>query len=543
MAEHCPNCIVNWCQTTYPTYGDYDGDGMNDEYEMQLAKQFKPVLVYDDCNSEISYCMPSHYDEPPYSYESGPNHGLPDDIVSDGTVYVHVRPYGVAEPGVAFYIEIAYWFYYSYNQAECQAGYIGEHGHDWEHVALCLSVPPDQTELQVVSVFFAQHEGWEIRGPDEVQWTGTPGLSSVKVYVVDGSHASYPCIGERCTFWLFNICWCWEYANGSCLREIEDSKITNLYELGDYRAPNWLDFTGTWPGVHSTFMGHRFNPPYGPPWGNHAHWWNEGHFINPFLCIETWRYDVDPPVNFQVSKFRDGHPLTNALYLTWDGPSGWDGFNLRRCLVPILPNSDDPTCECIAQLGPDTYSYFDSCLDGGRAYYYELKTFNDNPNPSYRGCSWPAWGEGTPSGEPCTYDLSPAMPGVRSCDSCVLKWDDYSWNEDGFIIKAPGGEICDTVDRNVVEYPVSNCCTGKHGYSVGAYNEYGTSWSLTLGCNHPPDCQPRLGCDGNPYQAPSMNRWGGIILIGLIIGTSIFLMNREEEIKRKEHEESRKQTT
>jgi len=97
--------------------------------------------------------------------------------------------------------------------------------------------------------------------------------------------------------------------------------------------------------------------------------------------------------------------------------------------------------------------------------------------------------------------------------------------------------------QNVVEYPVSNCCTGKYGYAVGAHNEYGTSWSQIVGCNHPPDCQPALGCGGNPYQAPSMNRWGVIILAGLIIGTGIFLMNREKEIKRKEHEESRKQTT
>jgi len=526
MAEHCPNCIVNWCQTTYPTYGDYDGDGMNDEYEMQFARQFKPTLYYDDANSEISYCMPYHYDVPFYADDSQ-GHNAPPDVICDGSVYVHVRPYGIGEPGQAMHIEVAYWFYYTYNQAECQNGYLQEHGHDWEHIALCLSVPPDGGPLQIVSIFFAQHEGWEIRGPDEVQWTGTPGLSSVKVYIVNGSHASYPCAGERCARWEGGFCVCHENANGQRLVEIPDSKIFNLYELGYFAAPEWLDYSTKWPGQSSMFG----EPPYGPAWGNHAHWWNEGHFINPFLCIETWRDDVDPPVNFQVSKFRDGQPLTNALYLTWDGPSGWDGFMLRRCLVPIRPNEDDPTCECIAQLGPDTYSYFDSCLDGGGTYYYELKTFNDNPEPSYRGCSWPAQGAGTPSGGPCTYDMSPTMPRVKSCDSCILRWDDYSWNEDGFIIRAPGGEICDTMGRNVEEYPVSNCCTGKRGYSVGAYNEYGTSWSLTLGCNHPPDCQPRLGCDGNPDQAPSMNRWGVIILTGLIIGTTAFLMNRKKEKK------------
>ncbi len=55
MAEHCPNCVINWCRTTYPTYGDGDGDGMNDEYEMELARQFKPTLYYDDANIGTVY--------------------------------------------------------------------------------------------------------------------------------------------------------------------------------------------------------------------------------------------------------------------------------------------------------------------------------------------------------------------------------------------------------------------------------------------------------------------------------------------------------
>ncbi|MGB8657489.1 MAG: Vps62-related protein [Candidatus Zixiibacteriota bacterium] len=532
MAEHCPNCIVNWCRTTYPTGGDYDGDGISDTYEMELARRFKPRLYYDQTNSELPFHMPEHYDVPPYSYESGVNHGMPLDIVSDGTIYVHVRPYGVIGPGEAFCIEIAYWYYFTYDQAECQAGYIGEHGHDWEHVALCLSVLPGEDSLQVVSIFFAHHDGWEYLGTDEVQWTGTPGLSSVKVYVVDGSHASYPSTGERCTFFM-GICWCYENADGNGMYEIPDSNIINLYEVGDSRSPNWLDYSYKWPGVQTEFMGHKFFV-YGPAWGNHAHWWNEGHFVNPYACIETWREDVDDPVNFQVSTFRNGHPLTNALYLTWDGPSGWDGFSLRRCLVSIPPNSNDPTCECLAQLGPNTFSYLDSCLDGGTTYYYELKTFNDNPNPAYRGCSWPALGQGTPSGNPCTEDMTPSRPVVRSCDSCILRWQDYSWNEDGFRIELYG-DTCGFVGRNVEEYPVSNCCTSrKRSYQVIAFNQYGEN-SSTLGmcCNETPDCVPKLGCDGNQYQVPSMSQWGVMILAGLIIGTGVFLMRQQKETKRK----------
>ncbi len=532
--EHCPKCVINWCSTTYPTYGDYDWDGMNDDYEMELARQFKPTLYYDDAISEISYCMPHHYNEPPYSHDSGPNHGMPDDIVSDGTVYVHVRPYDEVEPGVAFYIEVAYWFYYSYNQAECHGGYWAEHGHDWEHVALCLSVPPDSSSLQVVSIFFGQHEGWQFRGPDQVQWTGTPGLSSVKVYVVDGSHASYPSTGRKCTLWAAE-CLCWENANGGQMVEIEDSKIINLYELGDYRSPNWLDYTSRWPGYHDIVGKLPYGPAQGndPPNDGHAGWWNYGHFVSPGLCVETWRDDVYTPENFQVSTFRDGLPITNALYLTWDGPSGWDGFNLRRCLVPIQPNSDDPTCECIAQLGPDTYSYFDSCLDGGTAYYYELKTFNDNPSPSYRGCSWPALSEpGIPNGDLCTPDLSPAAPRVTSCDGCTLRWEDNSWNEDGFVIDLHQ-EICDSVGPNEEAFPVHNCCTGnKRAYFVTAFNEYGEKRSFSGSyCNDPPDCEPMLGCEGDSVvvPVPALNQCGGIILIVLIIGTAILLMNRRKE--------------
>jgi len=529
-AEHCSKCVVDTCQTLYPTYGDGDGDGMNDNLEMDLAGQFHPVLCLDNASSERPYRMPGHYYTPFYADDS-PGHNAPPDVVSDGTVYYRVRPFRVAEPGRSSYIEIAYWFYYTYNIAECTNGEVCEHGHDWEHIAMAIVGTPGK--YKVVRIFYAQHESGEWMDPDEVSWVGTPEESGVNVFIVNGSHASYPWPGERCSTWIlwgFHwICVCYENANGQF--SFPYIILTPLWELGDSRAPYWLSYSSRWPGAGGWCFGHAV-APYGPARGEHQTWWNYSHFMQLIpACEQTFLYDVDPPVNFQVSKFRDGQPLTNALYLTWDGPSGWDGFMLRRCLVPILPNDDDPTCECIAQLGPETYSYFDSCLDGGITYYYELKTFNDNPNPAYRGCSWPAMGDGNPSGGPCTYDQSPAMPGVKSCDSCILRWDDYSWNEDGFIIRAPGGEICDTMGRNVEEYPVSNCCTGKRGYSVGAYNEYGTSWSLTLGCNHPPDCQPRLGCDGNPYQAPSMNRWGVIILTGLIIGTTAFLMNRKKEKK------------
>jgi hypothetical protein len=522
--EHCPKCVVNWCRTTYPTYGDEDGDGMNDDYEMELARQFKPILYYDDASSEISYCMPHHYNEPPYSHESGPNHGLPDDIVSDGTVYVHVRPFFVLEPGVAYFIEIAYWFYYSYSQAECHSGYVAEHGHDWEHVGLCLAKPPEQETLQVVRCFFAQHFSGEYHDVEELYWTGTPGLSSLKVFVVNGSHASYASTGRRCTYRdpIFNICWCYENANGNHPVVIDDSKIVNLHELGDPRSPGWLTYSSTWPGFSL-----NMDTPHGPAWGNHANWWISGHFGDPPACIEVWRQDVPTPMNFQISTFQHGQALMNALHLSWDGPLGWDGFNLRRCLVPVLPNSDDPSCECIAQLGPTVLSYLDTCLDGGRTYYYELKTFHDHPEAEYRGCSWPALGQGTPSGGLCSPDMSPSPPTVTSCESCTLRWEDNSWNEVGFIIDLYG-EVCDSVGRNCQTFPVRNCCTGnKRSYHVTAFNEYGENRSvLGMYCNNPPGCQPTLGCDGGIPQVPLLGPCSEAVLVSLVVCTAAFFIVR-----------------
>jgi hypothetical protein len=184
-------------------------------------------------------------------------------------------------------------------------------------------------------------------------------------------------------------------------------------------------------------------------------------------------------------------------------------------------------------LGPSTYSYFDSCLDGGITYYYELKTFRDNELPLYRGCSWPALGQGTPSGGQCTGDMAPSPPIVTDCDSCILRWEDCSWNEDGFKIELHD-DTCGMVARNVEEYPVNNCCTGdKRYYHVIAFNQYGEHAStLGLPCNEP-GCQPKLGCAGDIYDAPNMSYWGNIILISLLLGSSVFFIDRKTRGKTK----------
>ena len=43
-SDLCQICLVDECYATYLTEPDNDGDGMNDNLEMQLAIQFRPVL-------------------------------------------------------------------------------------------------------------------------------------------------------------------------------------------------------------------------------------------------------------------------------------------------------------------------------------------------------------------------------------------------------------------------------------------------------------------------------------------------------------------
>ena len=516
-AEHCSICVVDTCQTTYPTYGDGDGDGMNDDLEFEIAAQFHPVLYLDNAYSERPYRMPSYYNTPFYADDS-PDHNAPPDVVSNGTVYYRVRPFRVAEPGRSSYIEIAYLFYYIYNIAECTNGPLCEHGHDWEHIAVAIVGSPG--DYKVVRVFYAQHLSGEWLNPDEVSWAGTPEESGVNVFIVNGSHASYPWPGQRCTYWVGPICGCYENANGQF--SFHSIILTPLWELGDSRAPAWLDYSSRWPGDDNWCFGTPLLP-YGPACGEHSNWWNYSHFMNLIpACERTWIVDIPEPQYFQVSNFRNGQQLTNALYLTWEDPYGGPraGFALQRCLVPDF---NDGSCKCIAQLGPDVHSYFDSCLDGGMGFFYFLKTYHYHSNPAYRGCSWPAFGYGMPYGGLC--DKRPTAPAVKTCDSCILRWEDHSWNEDGFII-GMRGEICDTVGPDVEEYPVSNCCTGKYQYHVAAFNEYGENCNPQgVGCNSP-GCQPRDGCGGSPNQAPFMGQSGIVILICLLIASTVFNMLR-----------------
>jgi len=492
-ATDCSWCILDTCNTTYTTYDDFDIDGMTDAVESTLAVQYKPILYLDDANADRPCKMPNHYEVPPFSYSSGPNHGLPEDVVSDGTVYYRVRPFGIREPGRCYYIEIDYWFYYTYNQAECHAGYWTEHGHDWEHIALGHIGTP--SHRKVTKIYYAIHESGQYLDPQDAQWVGVPQESGVKVFIENGSHASYPSAGEKCAWWGGGLCLCWETVNAQYEFQIENSKLTPLYELNDPRAPGWLDYPIRWPG-HTGHIPFPFDedtpPPFGPAEGDHASAWLVGHFgdVIPY-CYKTNLEEVPFPTNFEVSNFKNGQPLNNALYLTWADPDGGPqtGFALMR--KPYY--AGDNQYSCIAELQPSVHAYTDSCLDGGTGWFYKLETYRYSADPSHKGCSLPinTTKDGWVTGEPCPASLVPVSPRLLSCENGVLRWEDRSNNESGFKIWYEGA-VERSVGANVTSSSISNCNTGKFGYRVSAYNQYGETYATaSMPCNG--------GCDGCPF--------------------------------------------
>jgi hypothetical protein len=472
---------------------------MTDAVESTLAVQYKPILYLDDANADRPCKMPNHYEVPPYSYNWGPNHGLPADVVSDGTVYYRVRPFGIREPGRCYYIEIDYWFYYTYNQAECHAGYWTEHGHDWEHIALGLIGTPSYRK--VTKIYYAIHESGQYLDPQDAQWVGVPQESGVKVFIENGSHASYPSAGEKCAWWAGGLCLCWETVNAQYEFQIENSKLTPLYELNDTaRAPGWLDYPIRWPGYtgHIPFpFDEDFPPPFGPAEGDHASAWLIGHFndVIPY-CYKTNLEEVHCPDNFEVSNFKNQQPLSNALYLTWSDPP--DGAQTGFALMRKPYYAGDNQYSCIAELQSSVHEYIDSCLDGGTGWFYKIEGYKYDPDPSHKGCSLPcAIKDGWVTGDLCPSSLVPARPRLISCDNCVLHWEDRSTNEDGFHIRF-NGSIVGTVGANATSFNVSNCNTGKFGYRVSAYNQYGETYATAS-----------MPCNGGDNGCPFVYTWNG----------------------------------
>ncbi len=79
---------------------------------------------------------------------------------------------------------LQYWFWLYYNPKNLFG--FGKHEGDWEMIQLGLD---EQGEVEVAT--YAQHDGGESRGRDEIEWTEREGGRHPVVYVAPLSHASY----------------------------------------------------------------------------------------------------------------------------------------------------------------------------------------------------------------------------------------------------------------------------------------------------------------------------------------------------------------
>lgn len=109
----------------------------------------------------------------------------PDDAVhsgapsSDWRVYVHVKPSVVVSAGH----DIQYWFFYPYNDSIASVN----HEADWEHITVSTD-----SAGNFHSAWYAQHSGGVRYTASQLSWNGTHPI----VYSADGSHASYPAVGD-----------------------------------------------------------------------------------------------------------------------------------------------------------------------------------------------------------------------------------------------------------------------------------------------------------------------------------------------------------
>jgi hypothetical protein len=79
---------------------------------------------------------------------------------------------------------LQYWFWLYYNPKNLFG--FGKHEGDWEMIQLGLD---ERGEVEVAT--YAQHDGGESRGRDEIEWTEREGGPHPVVYVAPLSHASY----------------------------------------------------------------------------------------------------------------------------------------------------------------------------------------------------------------------------------------------------------------------------------------------------------------------------------------------------------------
>jgi hypothetical protein len=149
----------------------------------------------------------------------------------DWRVYVHVKKSQTLPGG----FDVQVWYFFPYNDFFASVNHEG----DWEHVTVVADA-----EGQVDRVHYAQHNGGHAYLPGELSFSGTHPV----VYIADGSHASYPTVGE------------WDvavgtkdhtYAGGPVWRTWED-----VINVGEKSAPrngqHFIRFGGRWGEIGQT---------------------------------------------------------------------------------------------------------------------------------------------------------------------------------------------------------------------------------------------------------------------------------------------------
>jgi hypothetical protein len=108
----------------------------------------------------------------------------PDDDVHKGAPASDWRAYVHVKPGAAGGWDVQYWFFYPYNDSYASANHEG----DWEHITVSTDAAG-----QFASAYYAQHGGGATYKASDLSFVNT---THPVVYVADGSHASFPRVGN-----------------------------------------------------------------------------------------------------------------------------------------------------------------------------------------------------------------------------------------------------------------------------------------------------------------------------------------------------------
>ncbi len=179
--------------------------------------------------------------------------------------YETVVYYRVSEVGDWYTVQ--YWFFYVFNDAPASLGYVDyDHEGDWEGVQLWFR--KQQTDLPSLikgaipeEIGYASHEQGAYHLWNDLQRVGWRPY----VYVAEGSHASYPSVGD----WRLNLVGDrWEDCWYSPQDHTTSSRLISDFELRDLWGAEWLRWLGRWGSVGEGYMAPG---PTGPLFKDHWH--------------------------------------------------------------------------------------------------------------------------------------------------------------------------------------------------------------------------------------------------------------------------------